>query len=149
MGMGTRHNLLGASRGKTVEDLVQIHDETMQAVMRPAGHGGKLCDIGFGERLLLEAARCLDGAKAIFRGLACAWVSGIRRLDHRLHIGQQRFAQPGKARRPDHAMRGLARARDEGPHGDGVDTGLTALGGEIGGWAIGITGMRRGGLQHA
>jgi hypothetical protein len=121
----------------------------MQAVLLAAGHGGELGYLGFGNVLLSETLPCPGGGKAIFRGLAYAWVPGTCRLDHRFDIGQQRLTELRKARRLDHAIRGWARAGDQGSRGHGVDAGPTALGGKIGGRAMRFMGMLSGRLERA
>src|SRR4249919_1050328 len=90
VGVSAGHDLLGALRGKTIERLVQIHQETVQAIMLAAGHGGKRGNLGLGYPFLAETEACPAGSEAI-GSIARAGISAICRLDHRLHVGNERL----------------------------------------------------------
>ena len=97
---GASDHLLSALRGKRVERLVQIHDETMQAVARAARHRGQLGDVGLADLWLAEAELRRDGGKSILYRGAFVFVGDAHRLDHRLDIGKQGLGEVSQALAP-------------------------------------------------
>ncbi len=144
--VGAGNNLVGALYGETVQRLVQIHDEAMQAICSIIADRRQSSHVGVCQLSLSEGKRRRDRREPRFRRLAEAPIRRVDRLDHGGDIFGERLAEPAEARRLDHAARARPSAGDERLDRNGIDSSTAAFGRKIGGRDVAMMGVLHGSL---
>ncbi|MEI9805741.1 MAG: hypothetical protein WDN48_16735 [Pseudolabrys sp.] len=148
--MRAGQNLLGMIGGKTVERLVQVHDEAMQAVVIAAGQSGQSGDLRLFDSIVERRwGRRFDGGEALNRRTAFVCIAGFHRLSHGGDVIKDRHCQLAEAGRHDPLVCQMTGAIDERLHREGVDTGSAAFVRHIEAGAVRIAGVTSRRLQDA
>ena len=130
--MGAGDDLFGMRGGKTIERLMQIHDQLMQAVVLGAGNRGEACDLH--ERDVVRRSdryRFLQPREARERAIARRRVTGADGARHLGHVVPDGSAQSAEARRRYPSIAAWLRAIDQSFHCQRIKTGGPAFGGQI------------------